>query len=447
MESNPLLKLTALGQSIWLDFMRRAMFTSGQLQQLISEDGLRGMTSNPSIFEKAIGGSHDYDDTIRTLAQQDKTAAEMYEIIAVQDVQQACDLFRPTYDRLNGRDGFVSIEVSPYLAHDTDGTIAEARRLWAEVHRPNVMIKVPSTREGLPAIQQLTREGINVNITLLFGLERYRDVTEAYITGLEARLADNQPIDQIASVASFFLSRIDVLVDPLLEKEMLGSGPRAELARLLHGQTAIASAKIAYQIFKEIFGSDRFKRLADKGAHVQRVLWASTSTKNPAYSDVKYVEPLIGPDTINTVPMETLDAYRDHGNPAPRLEEGVDQAHEVLARLPELGIHMDQVTQQLEDEGVAKFAKSFDQLTATLQEKTLAALQEALDRQTFELGLPCQVALVLPSRHVCGPSLQLGLSRPPHFQCGLKLHPCLRHRAGRATALAREVKQAVTHLR
>jgi transaldolase/glucose-6-phosphate isomerase len=385
MKNNPLLKLRTLGQSIWLDYLRRGMIASGELKRLVEEDGLLGVTSNPSIFEKAIGGSHDYDDAIRVLALVGKDAEEIYQTLTVEDIQRAADIFRPIYDRLEGRDGFISLEVSPHLAHDTDGTVAEARRLWADVARPNVFIKVPATKEGVPAIRQLIAEGINVNVTLLFGLPRYREVVEAYLAGLEARAAQRQPTDHVASVASFFLSRIDVLVDPLLEKEMTGGG-NAPLAETLHGQVAIASAKRAYQLYKQYFGGERFRRLANKGARTQRLLWASTSTKNPAYSDVKYVEALIGPATVNTVPEETLNAYRDHGDPAPRLEEGLVEAQQVLTRLSSLGIDLEAVTQQLEDEGVEKFNKAFDRLMDTLKQTCAAALKEPLDHQVLELG-------------------------------------------------------------
>jgi transaldolase/glucose-6-phosphate isomerase len=386
MKDNPLLKLNSLGQSIWLDYLRRGMIVSGELQRLIEEDGLSGMTSNPSIFEKAIAGSHDYDDAIRALALEGKSVEETYQILTVEDVQQAADLFRPIYDETEGRDGFVSLEVSPHLAHDTDGTIAEARRLWAALDRPNVFIKVPATQEGVPAIQQLISEGINVNVTLLFGLPRYRKVAEAYIAGLEARAEQGKPIERVASVASFFLSRIDVLVDPMLEKVMQAGGPKAKIAEAPHGQVAIASAKIAYQMYQEIFDSERFLKLAGQGARTQRLLWASTSTKSPADSDVKYVEALIGPETVNTVPVETLNAYRDHGQPAPRLEEHVPEAYEVLDHLPQVGVDLNKVTQQLEDEGVEKFNKPFDQLMATLEEERAAALREPLDRQALSLG-------------------------------------------------------------
>ena len=366
MKNNPLKQLGTLGQSIWLDYIRRDLIASGGLRRLIEEDGLRGMTSNPSIFEKAIADSHDYNEDIRAMALKGKGAAAIYETLSQRDVESAADEFRPLYNRTDGQDGYVSLEVNPHLAHDTDGTMAEARRLWAALDRPNVLIKVPATANGLPAIQQLISEGISVNVTLLFGLPRYRQVVEAYIAGLEARVAHGKAVKHIASVASFFVSRIDALVDPLLEKLIAQGGKEADLAKKVRGQVAIASAKMAYQIYKEIFGSDRFRKLAAQGARVQRLLWASTSTKNPDYSDVKYVEAIIGPDTVNTAPLETLDAYRNHGEPKARLEQDLKEARLVLERLMHLGISIDNVTQQLEDEGVEKFNKPFDKLMDSL---------------------------------------------------------------------------------
>jgi transaldolase len=373
MKENPLVKLGTFGQSIWLDYIRRQMIDSGELKKFVDEDGLKGVTSNPSIFEKAIAGSNDYDADIRKMAQAGKSIQEIYQTLTVADVGQGADVFRSVHDRVDGKDGFVSLEVNPHLAHDTQGTIAEARRLWQALNRPNVLIKVPATKEGLPAIQELISEGINVNVTLLFGLPRYQEVAEAYISGLEARAAQGQPMNRLASVASFFLSRIDVLLDPKLEKMAAAGGSQATGAKELVGQIAIASAKIAYTIYQEIFESERFKKLASQGARPQRLLWASTSTKNPAYPDLKYVEPLIGPETVNTLPLETLEAYRDHGNPASRLTEGVARAASFLQRLPELGLDLNQATQQLEDEGVDKFNKPFDSLMKTLEAKRQAA--------------------------------------------------------------------------
>ena len=373
MKENPLLKLTSLGQSIWLDYISRQLIVSGELQRLIDADGLRGVTSNPSIFDKAISGSRDYDADIRQMAGEGRSIEEIYEALTVADVQRAADVFRPLYDRLAGADGFISLEVNPHLAHDTPGTIAEARRLWGKLNRPNVFIKVPATREGLPAIRQLISEGINVNITLLFGLPRYREVADAYLSGLEQRAAQGLDL-AVSSVASFFLSRIDVLLDPKLEQMAKSGGPLTAAAASLVGEAAIASAKVAYSIYQQIFRGDRYLALVARGARPQRLLWASTSTKNPAYPDVKYVEPLIGPMTVNTLPVETLKAYRDHGDPAARLAEGLKQAAAVLQRLPELGIDLNQATQQLEDEGVEKFNQPYDNLLGTLEGKRREAL-------------------------------------------------------------------------
>ena len=377
MKNNPLKQLEELGQSVWLDYIRRDLIASGGLRRLIDEDGLRGMTSNPSIFEKAIVESHDYDEDIQAMVREGKNTETIYEALSQRDVQNAADEFRPLYDRADGKDGYVSLEVNPHLAHDTNGTIKEARRLWAALDRPNVLIKVPGTPEGLPAIQQLISEGISVNVTLLFGLPRYRQVAEAYIAGIESRVAQGKPVKHIASVASFFVSRIDVLVDPLLEKPAAQGGQEAYLDKKVHGQVAVASAKVAYQIYKEIFGGDRFRKLAAGGARAQRVLWASTSTKNPDYSDVKYVEALIGPDTVNTIPLETLNAYRDHGEPKARLEQDVEQARWVLAELPNVGIKINDVTQKLEDEGVEKFNQPFDKLMETLAQTSRRHLTKA----------------------------------------------------------------------
>lgn len=369
MNENPLRKLQAFGQSVWLDYIRRDLIVSGELRRMIEADGLRGMTSNPSIFEQAVAGSNGYDQDIRTMARKGLGATKIYEALVLSDVQSAADEFRLVYNKTDGKDGYVSLEVNPHLAHDTKGTIEEARHLWAALNRPNVFIKVPATTEGLPAIQQLISEGINVNVTLLFGLQRYRQVAEAYVAGIEARAAQGEPVQYVASVASFFVSRIDGLVDPLVEKFIAQDGQEAVLARQARGQVAIASAKMAYRIYQELFGSNRFKKLAGQGARVQRLLWASTGTKNPDYSDVKYVEALIGEDTVNTIPLETLDAYRDHGDPKARLGKDVEQADRLLTRLPELGIRLDAVTQQLEDEGVEKFTKPFDKLMEMVLKK------------------------------------------------------------------------------
>ncbi len=367
MKESPLRKLHALGQSIWLDYIRRDLISSGELRRLIAEDGLRGITSNPAIFENSITGSHDYDADIRAMALHGKGVMAIYEALSQRDVQRAADEFRPVYDTTDAADGYVSLEVNPHLAHDTLGTIEEARRLWDALDRPNVLIKVPATTEGLEAIRQLTSEGININVTLLFGLPRYRQVADAYLSGLESRAERHEPLQRVASVASFFVSRIDQLVDPLLEKCVVRGGEPATLAKQLRGRIAIASAKGAYQIYREIYGSERFRRLAHMKARAQRPLWASTSTKNPDYEDIKYVEALIGAETVTTVPKETLDAYRDHGQPRVRIEDDVELAQLSLARLSRLGISIDSVTQRLVDEGIDKFIVPFDKLLATIE--------------------------------------------------------------------------------
>jgi len=368
MSDNPLRRLHDFGQSPWLDFLSRGMLTTGELAGLLEEDGIAGVTSNPAIFEKAILASDDYDEAIAGLAAEGKSAQQIYEILTVEDVRSAADLMRPMYDESEGLHGYVSLEVNPHLARDTEGTLDEARRLWGKVDRPNLFIKVPATVEGLPAIEQLISEGINVNVTLLFGLPRYREVAEACIAGLERRAAGGGPVHGIASVASFFLSRIDVLIDPLLEEMIAAGGSDAEQAKRLRGEVAIACAKLSYEIYHELFGGARFAVLAGQGARVQRLLWASTGTKNPDYPDTKYVEPLIGPDTVNTLPLETIEAYRDHGDPASRLEDGLDEACATLDLLAEVGIDIDEVTAQLVEEGIDKFNKPYDKLLATLEE-------------------------------------------------------------------------------
>jgi transaldolase len=371
MKHNTLRKLETFGQSIWLDYIRRDLITNGELLLLIENDGLGGMTSNPAIFQKAIAESNIYDADIRKMASEKKDVNAIYEAISQHDVQKAADVFRPLYEKTNGDDGYVSLEVNPHLANDTEGTIQEGRRLWRALNRPNVLIKVPATTEGLPAIRQLISEGINVNVTLLFSLSRYREVAEAYVDGLEERLTKGKPISQIASVASFFLSRIDTLMDPLLEKMIESDSKKKEIAKRALGEVAISSARLAYQIYKEIFDSSRFKKLEYKDACVQRLLWASTSNKNPKYSDIKYIEALIGANTVNTVPPQTIDAYRDHGNPKLSIELDLLKANRVLKSLPELGINIDQVTQQLEDEGISKFNEPFDKLMVALANKSI----------------------------------------------------------------------------
>ena len=373
MNQNPLLNIQEFGQSIWQDYIQRSIILSGELKQLMDDDGIRGVTSNPSIFEKAIAGSRDYDDDIRAMALEGKSIEEIYRFLTVRDVREAADVFRPIFDGSEGKHGFVSLEVNPHLARDINGTITEAQELWKALDRPNVFIKVPATREGLSCIRRLISDGINVNVTLLFGLPRYREVADAYINGLEDRAAQGKSIDRVASVASFFLSRIDTMVDSLLEKMIKNGKEQAGLADKCRGQTAIASAKQAYQIYKEIFRSERFRKLADQGARSQRLLWASTSTKNPEYDDVKYVEALIGQDTVNTLPQETIKAYRDHGNPSPRLEQNLEIAGDVLDNLVTLDINIDKITQELVDQGIEKFNKPYDSLMETLEKKRSSA--------------------------------------------------------------------------
>ena len=383
----PLVAIRQFDQSIWLDFIRRKILINGELQRRIANEALRGVTSNPAIFEKAIANSDDYDAAIRALALQGKTADDIYTALAVADVQQACDLFRPLYDSAhNSSDGYVSLEVSPALVHDTESTIEEGLRFWHTVNRPNVMIKVPATREGLPAIRRLIAEGVNVNVTLIFGLERYQLVAEAYLAGLEDRAQAGRPLARIDSVASFFLSRIDVLIDPLLEKIAAEGGERGALAELMVGEVALASAKQAYQLYKGIFAGPRWAALKARGAETQRLLWASTGNKNPKYDDLKYVENLIGPNTVNTVPVETLDIFSERGQPAARLEEGVSQAQEVLRRLPELDLNLEELTNHLEVDGAKKFNEPFGKLMESLEHTIQQALAEAVAPATMHLG-------------------------------------------------------------
>jgi transaldolase len=369
MLTNPLLGLRVLGQSVWIDYIHRDLLAGNALAQLIEQDGVCGMTSNPAIFEHAIAASTSYDGEIRALSAAGHAPLEIYESLSQRDVQQAADQFRAVYDATRGTDGYVSLEVNPHLAHDTAGTIAEGKRLWRALDRPNVFIKVPATAEGLGAIRALIGEGINVNVTLLFALQRYRAVIDAYLDGLEARLRRGLPLSSIACVASFFVSRIDTLVDPMLDALIAGGDPRAGQARAARGRVAIANAKLAYQMHRHVFAHERFHVLAARGARVQRLLWASTSTKDPIYSDVKYVEALIGVDTIDTMPLETIEAYRDHGQPEPRLTLDLHEARSVIEGLGALGIDFDAVTARLEVEGIAKFNAPFDKLIASIAAK------------------------------------------------------------------------------
>jgi transaldolase/glucose-6-phosphate isomerase len=385
---NPLKDLQKFGQSVWLDYIRRTLITSGELQRLIDEDGLRGITSNPSIFEKAISGSTDYADLLQSLrSRTDLDAKARYEILAIRDIQDAADILRPVYDETKRRDGYVSLEVSPYLARDTQGTLQEARTLWKAVGRPNVMIKVPGTTEGIPAFQQLISEGINVNVTLLFSQKVYEEVAEAYIAGLEQLAAKGGDVSKMASVASFFISRIDSLVDSIVETRLKNSKDPGEQQRLksVMGKVAVANGKLAYRSYQAIFGTERWKKLAAKGAQTQRVLWASTSTKNPSYSDVMYVDDLIGPDTVNTIPPATLDAFRDHGHPRETLTESVDAAEKTMQTLAAVGISIDDVTNKLTHDGVRLFADAFDKLLEAVEKSAKADVSPQVNHLTYQL--------------------------------------------------------------
>ena len=373
---NPLKDLTKFGQSVWLDYIRRDLFTSGELKRLIEEDGLRGMTSNPSIFEKAIAGSDLYAQTLAELEKRtDLDAKSRYEELAIKDIQDAADFLKPVYQQTKKRDGYVSLEVSPYLAHKTQETLDEARRLWKRVSRENLMVKVPGTPEGIPAFQQLISEGININVTLLFAFDVYVRVAEAYIAGLEAFAKSGGDVSRVASVASFFISRIDTLVDSEIDAKLKTATIPADQARLrsLHGKVAIANGKLTYQRYKQIFSGPRWDALASRGAQTQRVLWASTSTKNPAYSDVYYVEELIGPDTVDTIPPATFDAFRDHGKPRASLEENVQAAQETMQGLEKAGISMKAATDKLTDDGVKQFSDAFDKLLDAVKQHAAKA--------------------------------------------------------------------------
>lgn len=375
---NPLKALQLEGQSIWLDYIRRSLMTSGELNRLLEEDGLRGMTSNPTIFEKAINGSADYDESLRKLLEKDPQieVKTLYEALAIEDIRMAADILRPVYDETNGADGYVSLEVSPRLANDTNGTIEEAKRLWAEVDRPNLMIKVPATPEGVPAFETLIASGVNVNCTLMFSLKHYEDIAQAYIRGL--RHCDHP--EKIASVASFFVSRVDTIVDDALTK--IGS----DEAMSLRGKAAVANAKLAYKRFQDIFHGDSFRDLSAKGCRVQRPLWASTSTKNPDYPDCIYVDELIGPDTVNTLPPATLEAFRDHGKPALSVTKNVDEAEAHFKAFEAVGVDLDELTDKLQTDGVAAFAKSFEELLEALKKKRSSILSSRSEGQFLDLG-------------------------------------------------------------
>ena len=377
--TNPLLELKVLGQSVWYDTIDRAQIVSGLFKKLLDEDGVVGVTSNPTIFQKSISQGDAYDEQMTQLIKEGKSTNEIYEALVIRDITTVADMLRPIYDNTSGQDGYVSLEVSPDLAHDTEGTLSEVRRFWKLVGRPNLMIKIPATPEGIPAVRQSLTEGININITLIFSLDDYRKVADAYISALEDRNAEGKDISHIASVASFFVSRVDTLVDKLLEDKIKATSDNAERQKLksLEGKAAIANARLVYQEFKHIFSAPRFATLNHSGAHVQRPLWASTSTKNPAYRDVLYAEELIGPNTVDTMPLETIENFRDHGRVSLTVEKDIPQAKAELAALEEVGIHYDQVTKQLQDEGVQKFADSFHELFREIESKK-QAIQEKI---------------------------------------------------------------------
>ncbi|MGM4959751.1 bifunctional transaldolase/phosoglucose isomerase [Bradyrhizobium barranii] len=386
---NPVKELEKHGQAVWLDFLARGFIAKGDLKRLIDTDGVKGVTSNPSIFEKAIGSSDEYDAPIgKALKRGDRTVADLFEAVAIEDIQNAADVLRPVYDRLRAGDGYVSLEVSPYLAMDTAGTVAEARRLWKDVDRKNLMVKVPATPEGLPAIETLIGDGISINITLLFARDVYLQVAEAYLAGLEKYVAGGGDPSHVASVASFFVSRIDSVVDKQLDEKIARANDPSEKERLaaLKGKVAIANAKVAYQDYKRLFSGPRWDKLAAKGAKPQRMLWASTGTKNKDYSDVLYVEELIGPDTINTVPPATLDAFRDHGKPRDSLEENVDDARRVLEELERSGVSLEAITEELVKDGVKQFADAADKLYGAVAHKRATVLGPAIDHQLLSLG-------------------------------------------------------------
>ena len=369
-EKNPLQKLADYGQSPWFDFIRRELIISGELQRLVDEEGLKGVTSNPAIFEKALSAGNDYDSFIAENAGTAKDAVALYEQIAIRDIQDATDILKSVYDATNKRDGFVSLEVSPKLANETEKTLDEARRLWKLVNRPNLMVKVPATPEGIPAVQRLIGEGVNINVTLLFSQDAYRKIAESYIAGLEKYATEHDDLSSVASVASFFVSRIDVLVDSQIEEKLKdASGEEKTRLEGLIGKVAIANAKLAYQIYQEMFTGERWEKLAKKGAQTQRVLWASTGTKNPKYSDVLYIEELIGEDTVNTIPPKTWDAFLNHGKLRKSILEDVDDAKTTLENLEESGISLDDATDQLLTEAVRKFVEPYEKMIKAVKDQ------------------------------------------------------------------------------
>jgi transaldolase len=369
MSKNPLFKLAEYGQSVWYDDISRSLVRGDGLQRLIDERAVVGVTTNPSIFEKVIGQSDEYDDDLRRLAEQGASPEDIFMDMALDDVSRALDILKPAYESSEHTDGRVSMEVLASLAHDTEGTEAMVRDIWRRVNKPNLMVKIPATDAGIPAIEEMLYEGHSINITLIFGLDYYRRVAEAYVNAVERRLAEGKPVEEIGSVASFFVSRVDSKVDKQLDDLVADGKLLAEDAKRLKGKAAVANAKLAYEVYKEIFKSDRFKELEAKGAKVQRCLWASTSTKNPDYPDILYIEELVGPETVNTIPLATLEAYADHGNPSNRIEEGLEEARALMSQLEEVGIDMQQVTDELIVEGVDSFSAAFDKLLDSIRIK------------------------------------------------------------------------------
>ncbi len=378
MHDNPLITLRQYGQSFWYDNISRGLLKSGELKRMIEEEGLRGVTSNPTIFHKSIQSGKDYDEELTELLGAGLSEKEIFYALAVRDISEACDLLLPVYEESKGIDGYVSIEVDPHLAHDTEGTVREALELADRIGKPNLMVKVPATAEGLPAVEELIYRGCNINVTLLFSVKRYEEVLDAYMKGLERRLSEGEPLDTVASVASFFVSRVDTLTDRLLEEKMGDAGADPEKIRSLMGKAAVANAQAAYQVFKDAFSSERFYALIKNGARIQRLLWGSTSTKNPAYRDVLYVEELIGPGTINTMPDATWRAFKDHGRVARTVDADIDEAFSVIGSIEETGISMDRVTRELEEEGVRLFTESFDALLGLIAGKKRSGTRQPL---------------------------------------------------------------------
>jgi transaldolase len=386
--ANPLIRLQQLGQSPWHDNIRRLLLTSGSLKRMVADGDITGLTSNPTIFEQAIGGSTDYDADLHRLAHEGRTAEEIFDALAIDDIKNAADVLAPVFERTGGGDGFVSIEVSPKLANETQATIREARRLWSTVNRPNLMVKIPATAAGVPAIERSIADGLNINVTLIFSLKRYEEVMDAYLRGLIGRLESGQKIDHISSVASFFVSRVDTLVDKLLDEKIAAGAERKELLASLKGKAAIANAKLAYADFRKKFSTEAYAGLKNHGARLQRPLWASTSTKNPAYPDTYYVEALVGPDSVDTMPPATIAAYKDHGNPEVRIDKNLDESRRVMDQLAEAGIHMDDVTNKLEIDGVASFAKSYDSLIVTVEKRRQESLGAGRPRSARGVAKP-----------------------------------------------------------